>query len=378
MARKQRFQYLAAIILAASFPALASAGNGRGNTKPTTTTTTTSTDMESVVVDQGGYPNAVAVDQAGRPCTAYFKGPELRFAVYDGASWSTQSIGLVGGDMGASAIDMTVDVFGHPVIAYNVPYEGGVKVGRIAVAAFDGTAWKVESVDIYGGSVSVAAGPAGEKFVAYSRSVSDGSVVQLAENTGSGWNISTVDNSNVSGGSRSVSGVSVAVDGLGNPGVSYGYYVASVYRQVRYAYRTAGVWKVTPLISDVAQVTQVAFDFANKPCVSFWLSAASLRMAYADASGNWTNYALPWQGTGSAGQLSLSLDSSGVAYLTAFDSGSGDLHMLSGTPGGFKSQVLASSGAVGKSNSLHIDKSSGQRRVTFSDQTQGVLKFIGM
>jgi hypothetical protein len=101
----------------------------------------------------------------------------------------------------------------------------------------------------------------------------------------------------------------------------------------------------------------------------------TLSIAYWDAlGGSWSRYALPWNGTGTAGQVSLAVGSTG-AYLTAYDNGSADLHLINATPGQFSSRVVASTGTVGKSNSVTMNPVSGQKCLTFSDQTMGVLNF---
>lgn len=368
---------VAAIV--ACLPALCLAGNPHQvKARPASPTTTTTTDATSIVVDQGGYPNAVGVDAFGRPCAAYFKGNELRFAVNDGTSWKVQTVGPVGGDYGASVVSMAVDGQGHPGVAYYVSYDGGITVNRIGFAFFDGVAWKVETIDRNGFSPSMTFTAANGWAVAYVKFDGVGNVLNLAENSGSGWRISTVDASARSAGvSGGVRGPSIATDRLGNVGISYGYDIPAISKEVRYAYRAEGLWKISKILAtDVATVTSVAFDSSNRPYVGYWARVSgSLNISASNGIGGWVNSVVPWAGTGSAGQISLAMDPTDTAFMSAFDNGSADLHLVSGRTGSFSSQILASSGAVGRSNSLTVSSASGQKCLTFSDQSLGVLKF---
>jgi hypothetical protein len=384
MASKYVVPYLGAAILVALFPVLAEAGNGNqghgSKPGPTTTTSKSTSEMSSTVIDQGGFPNAEAVDGSGRPCTAYFNGPELKFAVFDGAAWQIQSLGRQGGDSGATAVSLAVDAQGHPGIVYYVPTELAVRVNRIGFATYDGATWSFKTIDTNGFSPSIAYSPTSGWVVAYVKFDAYGKLLNLAENSGAGWNISTVDPSARSAGtSGGIRGPAVAVDGFGNVGISYGFDIPNIIKAVRYAYRSNGSWTIrTVLSTDLASVTSLAFDANSKPYIGFWAAVSrSLNLFQFNGTG-WALSTLPWNGTGTAGQISLALDGSGAVYLTAYDSGSADLLMFSGSAGNFSSRMLASSGTVGQSNSLRPNRATGQKYVTFSDQTIHVLKFIAM
>ncbi len=384
MARRQALNVVLAIFLAVALPVstMAGDGNGKGNgkgkgkTKPTSPTSSTST-MESIstVVDQGGFPNAVGADAFGRPCVAYFEYGMLKFAVLNGSTWDISLVGPVGGDFGPATMDMAVDSFGRPTVVFLVTYEGGINRSRIKVASFDGTTWNVETIDANSGSPSIAVGPGGEKYVAYTQSVSGGLALRLAENHGSGWTRTTVDNSNVSGGTHIVYAPSVAVDSLGNVGISYGDLISTVRKQVRYAYRTGGSWQISVLHYDVGVVTQLRFDSSDQPHVAFWARTDGLRMTARDGSG-WSRSTLPWTGSGSATSLSLVLDPLNVAHLTAYDNGSHDLHLYSGTAGNFQHQMAVSTGFVGRSHSMHFNRAVNKKCLTYSDQSNNQLKFM--
>jgi hypothetical protein len=383
MAGKQLWRTLAAVILAASCSAWAlAAPKTKNENKPgsgTTTTTTSTSDSDSTTVDQGGYPNSVAVDSSGRPCTAYFAGKELKFAVFDGSSWRIQSLGLVGGDYGATSVSLAVSGQGQPAIAFSVPWVNGVNVHRLWVAWFDGTRWNMDLLDSGSFSPSMAFGADDSKLVAYTKSATGGNILNLAKNSGSGWTISTVENTPGGSSLRVIYGPSMAVDSLGYIGISYGLDISNVLTETRYAYGSPGAWNVKTLVSDVAYQTSVAFDAAtNRPRVAFWARLGGFFLAAANGSGGWDHHQLPWAGTSTPGQIFLGIDPLGVNYVSAYDPGAADLHLISGTPGAFTTKVLASSGVVGKSNSLRVNRSTGEKALTFSDQSVGVLKYMSM
>jgi hypothetical protein len=380
MARNHAIKYLATLALAASLPVFAFGANPHSSkpqpTPTPTPTTSPAIEMSSTVIDNGGFPNATGLDVLGQPCTAYFAGRELKFADFNGATWVIQSVGFVGGDYGASSMDMAVDASGHPTVVFSVPWENGANSNHLYVASSDGTSWAVQSLALFSWAPSITIGPDGRKYIVYVTSGMSGSILKMAEGIGSSWTTSTVDDSNVTAGVRNVYNPSVAVDGLGNVAASYGYYIQGVTKQVRYAYRSAGVWQTKPVFYDIGLSTDLAFDAANRPIVAFWAAGGGLHMMYSDGAANWSNYLLPWSG-GIVGQISLLLGTSGTAYLSAFDGGAGDLRLISGSPGNYVNKLVASTGTVGKSNSSVINKSTGQKCVSFSDESAGALKVAG-
>ena len=96
MANQTQFKRtLAIFVMIAALPALALAGKGNGdihgkkkNRPGTEPQEPAVTAVDSAVIDNGGYPNAVVTDSQGRPCVAYFVGKELVFAVREGSIWN--------------------------------------------------------------------------------------------------------------------------------------------------------------------------------------------------------------------------------------------------------------------------------------------------
>ncbi|HLG18985.1 MAG TPA: hypothetical protein VI895_04100 [Bdellovibrionota bacterium] len=339
-------------------------------------------DLPSSVIALGSYvlPQAMAMNPVTKQlCVSFFnyiiKGQsELKYGCLNGSTWEIQSLGFKGGDYGPSSMNMKFDSAGHPTIAFSNTWESGTNNGHLWVVSSDGLSWKTESLDFDTGAPLVAMGPNGKKYISYLASAPGGALIYLAENSGTGWTTSAVDDSNVAGGTRYEGNPSIAVDNLGNVAVTYTYYIIGYTKQVRYAYRSNGVWKISTLHYNIGGSTALVFDSSNRPQV-FFKPDEGLYAARADALGNWSKELVP--NINAITFLgSLSLDSNGAAFMSVFNYGPGDLQLVSGTSGNYTNQLLAGTGTVGKSNSLVIDPATNKKYVSFTDESLKQLRLI--
>lgn len=138
-----------------------------------------------------GYASSLAFAPDGQPAISYYSvsSQALKYAKFNGSAWVRETVDDSSMTNGLYS-SLAFDASGRPVIAY---YDGGN--GDLRCAMYDGFAWNIHVVDTAGdvGSYcSLAFNPAtGRPTIAYYDSTEGD--LKLAEYTGVSWRIRVVD-----------------------------------------------------------------------------------------------------------------------------------------------------------------------------------------
>lgn len=144
---------------------------------------------------------------------------------------------------------LAVDDDGHLHVAYGR--------NKLFYSAYDGTAWRHEVIDTFAGlNPSLALDASGRAHISYF--TYEEMAVRYAHQTGSGWQIETVEMETHS------ATPSLALDSQGHPHIAY----ATEYGELRYAHKTASDWIIEKIAGGV-QKQSLALDSAGQPHVSF-------------------------------------------------------------------------------------------------------------
>lgn len=235
----------------------------------------------STVVDSfGGLSSntglSTGVDSQGRIHVAYFslKGADLKYALLDGGSWSTETVDnfqTVGPDC-----SIALDENDHPHICY---YDKTNE--ELEYARRNGTTWDIETVDslgIVGVGSSIAIGPDGAPHMVYVGA----RTLRSAHRTPEGWNVTVIDD--VEG---HVYTPSITFDGDGVPHVLY---LGS--GTVKHAYRTDGKWTMEMVddlrVATIPMRTTILVDPSGDLVACYANDAATSVIIARREEGTWT------------------------------------------------------------------------------------------
>lgn len=254
---------------------------------------------DMTVIDAVGtleWHTAIATASAGRVHIAYYVPAGLKYALFDGVSWSTQSVDASGSGAGDAFASIRVDSAGRPHISY---YDANLSA--LKYSSWTGTGWATSIVDgagTSGVSNSLALDAAGRAIICYSNAA-DG--LKLARWNGSAWTLEIIQ---ASAGQSVGLGCSLALDSSGNPRVSYLNATTGV---VRYAQWTGSTWSLQTLgFTGAILGTSIALEPNDRPHIAYGINAPS--MAYAKWNGvTWILdvVAQSWAGPSSAPSMIL-------------------------------------------------------------------------
>ncbi|MFH2070688.1 MAG: fibronectin type III domain-containing protein [Elusimicrobiota bacterium] len=168
---------------------------------------------------------------------------------------------------------------------------------------------------------------------------------------------------------------SIAVDGSGNPHISYSYWGTDY--DLKYAKWTGSSWDIQTVDSaglvNVGAFTSIALDTNNYPHISY-LDSTDFNLKYA----KWTGSSWDIQTVDSSvavdNNSSLTLDGSGNPHVSYYDKTNGDLKYAKWTGTSWDIQTVDSTNNVGGFSSLAID-GSGNPHISYRDYTNLDLKY---
>ena len=302
---------------------------------------------EIETVGSAGWFTSLALDPAGQPRMVYF----------DTAGHSLAYGAARRGGLGPAGrrppgrrrqlqfprrVNGRLDAAGEPAVAY---YEAGH--GDLRFARQSGSQWQIETVDgdsaaaagdgvgaaDVGLYASLACNPAGTCWISY-YDATNGDLKAARRDPG-GWVSETVD----SGGG----------DGIDGDGID----------------------------SDVGRYTALALDAGGRPWISYYdQTNGDLKLARRDAAGGWQMETVD-SGAGGVGDVgrhtAIALDGDG-AWISYYDATGGDLKTAHWQDSKWLIETVDSAGDVGADTSLALD-ASGAPHISYYDATHGDLKY---
>ncbi len=274
-------------------------------------------------LNTNGVTPSIAIDGNGDPSVVYARDPYIKYATYNGTSWSEENI-YQSPYGGCGYTGLVYDEQGVP----HVSFMGGG--GRILYAVRNPAtrSWTVEdfSNSLWGTWTSIALTPEGYPCIAWDHYNVH---LRFIAWNGGGWTQETVDQSGDVGTCNSM-----AIDQSGN--VHIAYCGLEPYKAVLYARREgAGAWEtfvVDSSMSSEPMGTSLALDGNGHPRMSY---SADGEVRYAEYDGTaWTIQTVYATDTGvNTYGTSLALDQYGYPHIAHCGAG-GDSLMYSVNQGG--------------------------------------------
>ncbi len=242
---------------------------------------------------------SLALDADGRPHIAYTVGPfyyggALKYAHWDGSSWQFETVDSLISRPGPARL--ALDAAGHPHIAYCVlftSYSDYSVCDDLKYASYDGASWTVQTVDsvgLVGGYPSLVLDPAGRPHISYCKNqlVSSEAVcdeLRYAYSDGNAWHLEVVAGPELWG-----KYTSLALDAAGWPHLSYcaspGEYSTRC-TALWYAYQDPSGWHRQAVASGdyLGGFSSLQLDAQGRPHISYADElAGDLMYAYQDCN----------------------------------------------------------------------------------------------
>jgi hypothetical protein len=290
---------------------------------------------QTETIDSSGYAVSMVLDAAGRPHIVYAGGSEsqlLWYTYFDGYAWRKEVALPWNGQAIRFHASLALDANENPHVAYCYPSVGMVwecenlvhayrtgsewqtevvdrgyvgvhnslridSMGRIHVAYYDqynrdlkyayrdSAGWHIQRVDStgdVGSNLSMALDASNRPHISYCEGFGETAgygycdALKYAFYNGASWDIRTVDSEGYQG-----IGTSIALDGAGQPHISY-----CAAFELRYAFRDGQTWK-TQTVDDIATETALVLDSAGRPYIIYSSTHdGSRRLKYARYDGS--------------------------------------------------------------------------------------------
>jgi hypothetical protein len=217
---------------------------------------------------------SLVLASSGLPRIAFFAGPHLMYAAFDGVGWTFQTVddqSVVG-----KYNSLILDSEGNPHISY-----GDTQYGDLKYAYHDGTVWHVELVEsqgINGYGTSLALTQNDMPRIAFYGAYR----LKVASKDQTGWEIETVDDEMWRG-----LFPSLELDPVGSPHIAY---YDDINEDLRYAVWDGSTWQLSIVDSDgkTGLFCSLELDHDGYPRITYYdESNGDLRYAYVpNPSGN--------------------------------------------------------------------------------------------
>jgi hypothetical protein len=352
-----------------------------GNTAVSAVTVVSLETWSITAFSLGGKPGAyvsLALEADGDPQIAYYdetaKG-QLKILRSDG--WKTEQVdgNTAHTNQVGTAPSLVLDASGKGRVSY---YDSGNKA--LKFASYDGAAWTRQTVDAGAGSdvgrsSSLGLEASGNARIAYSDATSG--ALRYVEQTGpSTWSTPVVVDAAGPGSTTFAVSLALAPGSLA-PRIAFCDVASGT---LKYATYDAGGWSTQAVPGATGgQYVSLALDPANGLARMSWYDAVSHRLMYVAQTAT-TAWDAPVvvDTAGDVGQYSsLVLDASGNPRISFYDATNGNLKCAVWTSARWDLQTVDSGGTldVGRSSSLRIDPVSGKLKIAYYDAGTPGLRY---
>ncbi|MBI1910336.1 MAG: hypothetical protein HYS22_09245 [Deltaproteobacteria bacterium] len=219
-------------------------------------------------IEAGGVSPSIAVDSNGTVHISHQASNKVRYVTGTAGSWSGQEVLSTGNFAAVGASSLVVDTNNKVyVVGSNLPsnnlYYTTNKLGS----------WSSEEkVSDNAAGASVAVNKTGIVYISFSKS----NALTLATNSGSGWNITTIDST-----------MTVGLDAISTDSTGHIYicYYDATNKDLKYATNLTGSWVTMTLDStgDIGNYCDIAIDLNDRLHISYY-DATNGRAKYATTS----------------------------------------------------------------------------------------------
>ena len=195
-----------------------------------------------------------------------------------------------------------------------------------------------------------------------------GVVTPVSATSSVNWAALTIDSEGQVGGYTSL-----ALDGSGNPAVSY---FDAINHVLKYAFWNGTDWDIRTVDDSsewVGMYTSVVFDSSDHPCISYYDDTNGC-LKYAAWNGSSWDIQVIDSGVRLGMYASLALDSSGNPAVAYHDNGNADLKYAAFDGTNWNIQIVDSVGYVGYYASLALDGDDNPH-ISYRDYPNGILKY---
>jgi hypothetical protein len=238
-------------------------------------------DIHTVDSQSGGASVSIAMDADGYPHISYYdrNNDNLKYAYQNAGGWEIQIVdsqGYVG-----VYNSLVLDSDGQPSISYLEEYIDN-NLDALKFASLDESGWHFEIIDT-GGSVGIETSLAlDEKEHAHISYFDYGNgALKYAYRDASGWHTQSVESG------INTDGISLTLDDMGYPHISYFIEIYPSIYELRYAYLVSTGWH-TETVEGETGIWHTSLVLANdgNPHISYYGYPGDLKYAYKQA-GDW-------------------------------------------------------------------------------------------
>jgi len=326
--------------------------------------------------DQGTF-SSIAVDQTGAPYISFLDQDtmEVRYAVRLAEdAWEEQIVDTLT-FLAWSNTSLALDEEDQPQIAY--PFANPCRIGH---AAQSGATWQVTKLDPGGCPeyVNLALDGAGEPCISYHQWERRGETkIHVLCREGGVWQTaSAVDTVNQTALEELALYHDLVLESDGTPHLSYYRQTTDTAKaELWYATRSDGAWERTVVDAGpgVGSYSSLALDSQTRPAISYYDHVdGDLRYARWDGS-RWISETVDSGGDVGA-HTSLALDGGDRPHVSYHDATNQDLKYAAWDGSRWISETVASDGAVGQWTSLALDNL-GNPHISAYDATNGDLLY---
>lgn len=325
----------------------------------------------SVIDSDGGSDSSLQIDDLGNLHVSYrdITNEGLKYGINNGQGWVLSTIEGNGQGKGNSLV---LDSNNNPHVSY---FDGNNN--RLKYASLTGTSWSISTVETglsWGNSssasqtdTSIGIDSSDNVHISYFNAG-----LKYASYDGTSWNFTLIDTvENIQGNTNLIidngQRIHISYHDNANKSLKYATYQDSQDPQ--------DIWDLSIVDSqaDVGEYSSIVLDSNDDTHISYF-DASTKDLKYAtDVSGQWTTYTIDSEGDVGYGS-SIAIDSNDALHISYDDSTNGDLKYATNANGSWVISTIESQGNVGAYSSIGVDSYNGIH-ISYYDATNGDLRY---